>query len=146
MSVPQLGTHTTAIVAALASGAGVAVGDGQRPDGGGWQGAEGHSPFAGYVVVYPISAGFDGPLADTHADSAAVWQTTCVGATRQQAQHIADTARSWLLANGRTVTIAGYGVAQVAYDGGGDVRRDDTTKPPLFYAVDRYRFTTTPTP
>lgn len=145
-TVPVLDAHTTAIVKALRDGADLLVGDGQKPTGGGWQDAEGASPFAGYVIVYQQPVLFDGPLADTHADLMGIWQVTAVGATRQQAADLADTARTWLLTNGRTgITIAGRTIADLDHDGGAGVERDDDPPPPLFYAVDRYRITTTPT-
>jgi hypothetical protein len=48
-----------------------------------------------------------------------------------------------LLDTWRTLLIVNRKVMSVAYAGGGDVRRDDTTKPPLFYAVDRYTLRST---
>jgi hypothetical protein len=147
MTVPAVSAHTDALVAALGALGHVRAGDGARPDGGGWQGAPGASDFVGYVVVYQLNPGFDGPLADKHADLTGRWQVTAVGATRPQAGAVADAVRTWLLSSARTqLTVAGRAVAAVWHDGGGDTYREDGTGPALYYVPDRYVILTTPTP
>jgi hypothetical protein len=142
---PSLGPVASAVVAAL-NELGVLAGDGVKPHGAGWQAAEGLSPFVGYCVVYPLQSMFDGPLSDVNADAHAGIQVTSIGATQLQAADVADTVRVWLLDHGRLLGLGnGSGVMNVAWAGGGDVRRDDTTTPPLFYAPSRFSISTTPT-
>jgi hypothetical protein len=146
VTTPALDPHTTAIVAALDAVAGLVVGDGRKPTGGGWQaGQEGVGEFVGYLVVYQLPAVFDGSTAEPTRDLDGTWQITSVGCTRQQASDVADTARTWLCDQGRTISIAGRTVIHVVHTGDAGVRRDDSTQPPLFYGVDRYLIRTTPT-
>jgi hypothetical protein len=146
MTVPLLDAHTSALVAAVASGTSKLIGDGVRPDGAGWQdNTPSTGVFKAYAIAYPLPTQFDGPLGDTNADVDGVWQFTSVGPTRHVAQDVADSIRTWLLAYGRTLSIPDRTVIHVGWDGGGEVRRDDTDNPPLFYGVDRYLIRTTPT-
>lgn len=138
----SLGPVTSALVRGLSTQ--VLAGDGIRPAGGGWQGAVGESPFVGYCIVYPLPATFSGPASDDHADESGTWQITSVGANREQAQDIADLTRAWMLDHADDLDLVGRVVAAVAHDGGGAVRRDETT-PPVFYGTDRYLVITTPT-
>jgi hypothetical protein len=93
--------------------------------------------------VYPLPVILDGTLARPSDDVDGVWQITSVAPTRHGAQFVADRARTALLDTGIAVT--GRGVFQILFDGGGGVNRDDTDNPALFYAVERFRITTTPT-
>lgn len=133
-------THTDAVIAKLAA-AGLTVGDGQDPTAAhGWQAAVGTSVFVPYVIVYPIPGGtFDGTLADHSDDADLVWQLTCVGATRAQAEYVVDAALAALVA--QPLAVAGRSIGKVSADApGGGVRRDDTAAGvPLFIATPRVR-------
>ena len=74
---------TDAIILVLQTDGGLAVGDGEKPDGAGWQGTPGQSVFEPYVVVYPIAGGqADGTVSSPDADADSIYQFSCVGATR----------------------------------------------------------------
>lgn len=97
-----------------------------------------------YAVLYRAGGGaLTGPIADPHADGSPLLQLTCVGATATQAGWLADKLRPDFLA---TPTMPGSGqkVMQVYLETSQPVRRDDSSKPPLFYAADQARFLTTP--
>jgi hypothetical protein len=112
---------------------GLTVGDGQAPP-------EVEPP---YVVVYPIAGGSTtGTLADLDGDADLVYQVTCVGKTREQAQWLENKVMG-LLGVG-TVTITGRYVNRISLDGFGGIFRDDKTSPPLFMAVPRFRVLSTP--
>lgn len=132
---------TDGVVAALED-AGLTVGDGEKPAGGGWVGTAGQSGFVPYVVVYPLAGGtVDGPIDGPAEDAYPLYQITAVGATRAQCEWAADTARDALLAG---FLLAGRRVAHVQVDMLGGTRRDDQNQPPLWYSPDRYSITTTP--
>lgn len=133
---------TDALVGALVA-SGLLVGDGAEPDGAGWQGTPGQSAFAGYIVVHAISGGVSrGTIDDSHADPEFPIQLSCHGATRSQAQWLADAARPVVLAFRPTLTTAK--VAHVEVDMEGGARRVDTIQPAQFQAVPRFRLYTTP--
>lgn len=130
-----------AVVAEL-EGAGLLVGDAVAPD------AITHDTqgrlTSPYCIVYPMpSGGTSGPMSAPHADEDMVVQVTAVGRTREQAQWVADTAKATLLAG---ISITGRALSsRPGLDVGSGLQRDDDTAgPPLFYAVHRYRFPTTP--
>lgn len=130
MSLPVVRTHTDAVIAAL-EGAGLTVGDAVAPD-----------AAPPYAVVYSVSAGgWSGTLAEPYEDAALVFQVTCVGATREQAEWVADKAIATLLGG---LSVSGRFIANVAIDLSGGVLRDDQRTPPLFYSTPRFRVLTTP--
>lgn len=143
--------QTEAIVNRLADNPdGILVGRGAKPTGAGWQGKPGQSPFKGYIVVHPIEGGgADGPVADPQADTRWVWQATCVGATAEQAERVADTAHERLV----TATTADLAIPGRAL--AGPVTRETRGAPipdrslgddhVLFMATPRFRVWTTPT-
>jgi hypothetical protein len=92
------------------------------------------------------SGGLSGPMSLPHEDEDFVVQTTSIGVSREQAQWVADKAKTRMLAGGFDIpgrTLSGT----VRLDVGAGVRRDDDTAgPPLFYAVHRFRLPTTPDP
>jgi len=119
------------------------VGDGEKPDAGGWQGSPGSSTFVGYVVVHPIPGGTtDGTLEAPEERAEALYQLSAVGATRQQAEFIADRTREVMLQ--WPLVIAGRVVDLVSTDTLGGAVRDDAGQPPLYQVADRYRITTEP--
>lgn len=133
MSVPVLRKHTDALIATLEaaiSGGNFTVGDAE---------AENAPPT---MVVYDIPGGRSyGTVAAPNEDADLVYQVTCVGETREQAEWLADKAISTLLAG---FTVTDRSIAQVDIDSFPGVRRDDTVSPNIFIATPRFRVTTTP--
>lgn len=133
---------TDAIIYRLES-AGFVVGDGEKPDGVGWQGPPGASTFRGYVNVHPTPGGAtDGTLTASTADALPDYSLISVGATRSQAEHIGDEVREAMFQG--PLTVAGRVVAQLRLDMLGGAIRDDMVQPALFYVSDRYRLLTVP--
>lgn len=132
MSVPSARTHSKAVEAALVA-AGLRVGVGRRP--------AGDLPC---VVLYPGGLNeLNGPVSDSHADAAPIMQITSVGATVDQTEWARDKAAVALLDG--AITVAGRAHAQPpVLEASQPVRRDDDVTPPVFYAVDLYRLSTTP--
>jgi hypothetical protein len=129
VSLPVVRAHTDAVIATLEA-AGLTVGDAEAPD-----------AVPPYVVVYPISgAGYTGRLTAPQDDAALIYQVTCVGVSREQAEWLADT--SMVLLGGFAVT--GRNIAYVSLDLSGGVQRDDAQTPPVFYVTPRFRVMTTP--
>lgn len=125
--------HTDGVIAALEA-AELAVGDAEGE-------LEGEDLQAPYCVVYSIPGGSrGGSLENPHEDAELVYQVTCVGETRRQAEWVADKAN--VLLAGFPVT--GRSIAFVEISSNPGVRRDDTVSPPLFYATPRYRIKSTP--
>jgi hypothetical protein len=134
---------TAAIIAALRA-EGLAVGNAEQPPGSGWQNTPGTSTHVAYVVVYPLAGGsLDGSLADGQEDAEALYQLTCVGASAEQAEWVADAARASLL--GASLTVPGRSVPLIIIDTLGGSVRDDNTQPPVWWIADRYSVRTTPT-
>jgi hypothetical protein len=129
MSLPALRDHTAAIVARLAA-LGLAVGDGEAPH-----------VAPPYTVVYPITGGASyGTLGAPDDDAELVYQVTCVGTTRLQAEWLEDKTMG-LLAG---FTVTGRSIARVDIENYGGVFRDDSKSPPLYSAVPRFRVYSTP--
>lgn len=126
---PAIRKHNDAVIAALVA-AGLTIGDGEAP--------EADPP---YGVVYQVpSAGLEGTLADPNADGELVYQVTCVGTTREQAQWVVDKAMALL----DGFNVANRSIARVSVDSLPGVLRDDKLDPPLFYATPRFRVFSTP--
>ena len=143
MGVVQGRTLTDALVAVLTA-AGLLVGDGAQPAGSGWQGEPGLSQFVPYCILHAIPGGItDGTIANPDEDAQNLHQATCVGATRQQAEWVADVARGALTAP-QAVTVAGRFVAIVSVDQLGGCRRDETVEPVVWMTADRFRVLSTP--
>ena len=133
---------TDAIILTLAT-AGLEVGDGEAPEGVGWQTIAGQSQFFGYVVVHPIPGGvLDGTIDAPDADAWPIYQCSSYGANRAQCEFVADEARDVLLST--PITLSARTVAQVRVDMLGGARREDDIQPPIWQGVDRYRIFTTP--
>lgn len=129
MTVADVRVHTDAVIAALEA-ANLTVGDAD---------AEGLTPP--YVVVYPIAGGeMFGSLDDPYEDADLLYQVTCVGRTREQAEAI--TNRAMALLNGFSVT--GRSIALVSPEGTPGTRPDHDVDPPVFYSTPRFRIKTTP--
>lgn len=95
-----------------------------------------------YAVLYAAGSGpAEGPVSDPNADSSLLYQITCVGGDRMEAEWLSDLLRPILLAP-RSVT--GWTVPQPRLETSQPVRRDDSTFPPLFYTADQVRLWMTP--
>ena len=130
MSRPVVRAHTDGVIAALEA-QGLTVGDAVAPEDVG----------PPYVVVYPIAGGgLSGSLADPNEDGTLIFQVTCVGASREQAEWLADKAMALL----DGFSISGRSIARVSLDLQGGIQRDDASTPPVFYASPRFRVMTTP--
>lgn len=133
---------TEAIITAL-SDAALLVGDGEKPDTGGWTATPSQSPFVPYVVVHPLGAyEIDGTIGDSFADVWPLHQITAYGATRAQCEETADNVRHIMLTS--ALVIADRKVCIVEPDLLGIVSRVDDVQPPLYMAPDRYMVCTTP--
>lgn len=141
MSAAPSRPHTDGVKAVLEA-AGLLVGRGRQPAGSGWQGQEGASSFKAYVVLYPSPGATDGNVADPHEYLDYSFQTTCVAATQEGAEAVADMVKTALV--GQIVTVAGrvcYPVYAVADP---PVRRDDTVTPALHISTPVFRFRSQP--
>lgn len=146
MSLVRAGAVTDAVLA-LARATGIPVGDGVKAEGGadaGWQGAPGQSSFVGYAVLHHIEGGRTyGTIAGPNENADLLYQVTCVGATRAQAEQVADDLREALelqypqLADAREVML-------LTVDFLGGARRDDSVSPAVWITTDRFRVMTTP--
>lgn len=133
---------TEAIIAALTAG-GLLVGDGEKPDLGGWTGTPGESDFNGYAVVHPTGAtDIDGSLDEPSGDVWPLHQITSYGAVRAQCEQIADTARNVMLT--APIIAAGRHIGRYMIDFLGTAVRVDDVQPPIYMAPDRYVAFTTP--
>jgi hypothetical protein len=153
MPIASTRAHGDAIIARLtaaAAGTSVLIGDAEKPGTrtedtrvAGWTDAYGQSVFVPYIIVYPLTAEFDGPLGDPDADAEFAWQCTCVGSTREQAQGIEDLAIEAFV--GQTLTVTGRSVRRIRLeDGGGGVRPDESVQPPLYISTPRFAAYSTP--
>lgn len=136
MSQMHVGGAVTTALIDLLEDAGLLVGDGTAPATGGWTKNKGD--FQGYVVLHALPGGVtDGSIdsPDEHAEP--VYQVSGHGATRAQAELVADTARAALLTD--PLVVSGRTVAQVSIDMLGGCRRLDDLQPPQWQSVERYR-------
>lgn len=95
-----------------------------------------------YAVLYPAGLGAtEGPVSNRNADARPLYQLTCVGGDRRQAEWLSDKLRPVALT---APTVSGWNVAEPAVETSQPVRRDDSTSPPLFYTADQIRYYVTP--
>lgn len=142
MPVASLREHTNAVLATLQA-TNVLVGDAVKPSGAGWTNNNPAGVFTPYMVLHRLLGTFDGPIAAPDVDAELEYQVTCVGATRDQAEWVADKAITALV--GQTVAAASRSLLQRIYlTDAGMSRRDDTVQPPVFYATPRFLIYTTP--
>lgn len=130
MNVPLIREHTNGVIEALEA-LGLTVGDGTAA-----------GLTAPYAVVYALNPEFFGSLENPFEDGDLVYQVTCVGKTREQAEWVVDKAMALL--DGFTVT--GRSIAYVSVDGGPGTRPDYDVTPALFYSTPRFTIKTTPDP
>jgi hypothetical protein len=137
--------HTDAAVTAIQTTATaqvsqVLVGRGVQPPGSGWQGEPGASVFRPYVVVYGTPGVPDGSVADPVEYLDYTAQATCVAATSEGAEAVADLVKAaWINAPLIVAGRASY-PGQVLTDR--PATRDDMTSPPAHYAVLQVRWRT----
>ena len=132
---------TDNIISVVAAATGKQLGDGTAPA----------TPVFPYAVLYPLpSPDHAGDLGTPDRDRGWLYQTTSVGATREQTQWMADEIQTAM--EGETFAPAGITVMDVENDTRGAVTRDDDTGVVtgpgdtasfLFYSVDVYEFWTT---
>jgi hypothetical protein len=129
--------HTVGVIAALQA-VGLTVGDAV--------GALDTTATQKWAVVYGGGVGLlDGTLRDERSDASPVIQVTSVGTTAEQSEWVADTVRRTLLARPVTLAVSHRRVLSISVQASQPTRRDDDVHPPLFYGVDLYRISTTPT-
>lgn len=141
MAIASLRAHTDAIKMKLVATT-IPVGDAIKPDGCGWSGAPGESLFVPYMVLYPAFGTFDGTIAAGSDDASLEYQITCVGATREQAEWVADEAIAALVE--QSVVIVGRSIMRIQLEDIGMVRRDDDVLPSVFFTTPRISLSTTP--
>ncbi len=132
------GALTDELVSDLATVTGKQAGDGTAPA----------AAVLPYMVVYPIpSTEHSGDLATPDRDRAWMYQVTSVGATREQAQWMADEVETAIEALPTTLAPAGLTVMGTETVSRGNVERDDDadlltgpgdTATYLFYSHDTY--------
>lgn len=132
MTVAPARIHTTAFVEAL-QGAGLVVGRGEKPGGSGWQGEPGDTVFVPYVVLYPSPGTTDGDLCDPHEYLDYQVQATCVAATQEGVEAVADIVKAALVGVRLTVTGRSLYPCQIVADR--PASRDDQVSPPVHYAI-----------
>lgn len=132
--------HTDSLAAALAA-AGLLVGRGGEPSGAGWQGEPGASTFVPYVVLYPTPGTPEGDLADPNEYLDYRCQATCVAATQEGAEVVADAVKTLV---GQRLAVAGRFAYPVTLTLDRPATRDDTVTPPLHYAIVELAFRTGP--
>lgn len=138
---------TDAVIARLMTTT-IPVGDARKPVGAGWQGPPGTSQFVTYFVVHDIGGlrdGPDAPISDRTAAPRGSFQVNSVGSTRRSAEVAADAAAA-VLRNGADLAIAGFATTFVVHEFSAGVTADESTNPPVFLAVDRYRLDAEPLP
>lgn len=128
MSVASLRKHTDAVIRRLEV-EGLAVGD-----------ADAKGLAAPYVVVYPIPGRVFGTLENPHEDADLVYQVTCVGSTREQAEWLIDEVMVLL----QGVNVAGRSISYIDIDGIPAVEPDRDVSPPVFYGTPRFTLRSTP--
>lgn len=129
--IASIREHTDGVIAAL-EGVGLTVGDGTAA-----------GLTAPYAVVYNITGGdMSGTLENPYEDAELIYQVTCVGKTREQAEWVVD--KAMVLVDG--FEVEGRHIALVRPDGGPGTRPDYDVTPPLFFSTPRFTIYTTPDP
>lgn len=137
MTLPSIEAHTNAVISTL-EGFGLIVGDAEAPANKEELLAQGK----GYVVVYQVPGGTSsGNLDNPSADAVYIYQVTCVGTRRVQADWLADKVSGLLQAN---LSVPGRYIPTIKVNMHGGARRDDTVTPPVFLSTPRFRIASTP--
>lgn len=130
MTAPSSGDITDAVIARLAT-TGLDVVDGHL---------DGPVPAAGRwltVQQTPGRWGDDGTLGDPHDSGFASFLVRAAGASRAEAEWVADQARASLLET--PMTLSGRVVLQVELDVAGQHLTDTDTDPATHLSIDRWR-------
>lgn len=123
----------------------VAIGDGEQPENTGWVVPLDRSRFVAYGVLYPLPGGtLDGSIAEPDDDAETWYQLTGVGASREQAETVADITRAALVGARPTLT-GGRKVSRISCELLGGARKDADEEPPVWITTDRFVVATTPT-
>lgn len=134
---PSLRTHTDAVIAHLEA-LGLLVGDATKPDGAGDQD---DGSFVKYAIVYPEpGGGSGGTLGDLHGDAELIYQVTCIGKSREQAQWVVDAALGLL----EGLSVPERHIPFVQLDRPPGIERDEKQTPALYFATPLFRVITTP--
>lgn len=145
--LPARGPLTDALLATITpilNDANIQVGDGTKPQAGGWPEQPGSGDFVGYVTVATGRAtevpGERPSLASEHSAWLMNYTLTSVGAVRQQADYTADLARAAALqVQALDVLTLGpetWGVVSVLFHTLAPIDKDNQTDPPTWQAVD----------
>jgi hypothetical protein len=129
MALPVIREHTDAVIAALTSAV-PPVGDAQAPTG--------NPP---YVVVYLVGGRTYGTLAARNDDAELIYQVTCVGSSRKEAEWRADKAKDTLLAG---LAVTARSVPLVTFLGIPAIQREDVGTTTRYSAIPRFRVFSTP--
>lgn len=132
MPVAPARPHTTAVAAALTA-AELRVGRGKKPPDSGWEGEPGDSDFRAYVVLFPSPGTTDGDLCDPHEYLDFKIQATCVAATQDGCEEVADIVKTTLV--GVRLSVPGRSLYPFQIDGERPASRDDQVDPPVHYAI-----------
>lgn len=134
-------THTDG-VEAMAADADLLLGRGEAPEAGGWQGEPGASTFTTYAVLFPTPGLYDGDLADPTAYFDYAAQFTCIGKNQEGAEAVADLVKATYVDTPLVVAGRASYRGQLLVER--PVTRDDSTAPPLHYAVLQITWRTQP--
>jgi hypothetical protein len=132
----------TAAVMDAVETTGKPVGMANAPLAGGWDGQPNvdGSNFTPYAVVTPnTSTNASGPFGDPQGDRQVIYSVASFGVLPEQAEWMADEARSAISAMKKTTVVLGdgsYKVQQVRTDVMGGLVRVDSTEPPYWGQVD----------
>ena len=143
MSEPVRNAPITAALLVLLRATPIAIGDGEQPPDTGYVVPLDASRFVPYAVLYPLPGGTtDGSIAEPDDDAETWYQVTGVGASREQAETVADITRAALV--GARPTLTGRTVDRIWCELLGGARRDGTAEPPVWITTDRFVVATTP--
>ena len=126
---------TEAYLDELATATGRPIGDHRKPPG-----QENIYPYGVLRVDTPRT---EGTLVDPNEDGLHRLQVSCIGLTRDSAEHLRDLARAVL--HDRSVVIDGHAVVWTE-SAGSTFFRDEDVKPPVFEAVVVVNVLVTPIP
>lgn len=124
--------HTDAVEAALTT-AGLLVGRGMKPAGAGWQGEPSDAIHIPYAVLFPSPGMTDGDLCDVNEYLDYRVQVSCVAATQEGAEAVADIVKTTLA--GQRLSVTGRALYPMQILSDQPATRDDQVAPPVHYAV-----------
>lgn len=132
------GRLLTEAIKTLLTTAGLLVGIGDKPVGGGWQGTPGASTFKPYTIIWPTVGGvYDGTIGEPFSDARPDYTITSYGATSDQAQWGDDKVFATLTTT--KPTVSGRVVQLAIPDVQAGAQPDYDVTPPVFFAPARWR-------